>query len=337
MHMEQFDLVSVGDAILDIFLSIHDQSEFCKWDDKGHLMIHAGSKILIDESAFMLGGNACNVAAGIKRLGFDSGLIAELGDDEFAAKLKNGLTKEGVSQDFVKTTSGAPSTFSVGIQVGNDRTLFVHHVEREHVFDLSALHTKWLYLTSLGNKWEHVYQQVIEYKKTHDMKLAFNPGSAQMHAGVESFKDVLPVTDVLCINRDEAEIILYNKILDEKERDTEENMLFRIQRLGVKMIVMTDGGNGAYVMDESAKLYYEKAVSGEMVGKTGAGDAYSSGFLGGLLSEKNVQEAMQWGAANAAAVIGHIGAQTGLLTQEGMQQFLSSHPMQVEAVKEKTI
>ena len=330
----QYDLVAVGDAILDIFLSIHNQSEFCKWDDKGHLMIHAGSKILIDESAFMLGGNGCNVASGVKRLGFNTALVAELGDDEFAAKLKNGLQKEGVSQEFVKTTPGAPSTFSVGIQVGNDRTLFVHHVEREHQFSFDSLETKWLYLTSLGNKWEHVYQQVIEFKKSHEVKLAFNPGSAQMHKGVDSFKDVFPVTDILCINRDEAEMILYNKILEEKDRESEENMLFRIQRLGPKMVVMTDGANGAFVMDEGAKLYYEKAGNGKMVGKTGAGDAYSSGFLAGLLSGKHVQEAMQWGAANATAVIGHIGAQTGLLTPEDIQPFIAQHTAPVEEVNE---
>lgn len=333
--MADFDVVAIGDAILDTFLHIRNQTEFCKWDDNGHLMLHSGAKILVDESAFMLGGNACNVASGIKRIGFNSALIAEFGGDEFAAKIKNGLEKEGVSLQFALTTPSASSTFSVGIQVGNDRTLFVHHVEREHKFVLDGFSTKWIYLTSMGKEWKHVYTQVAEYKKSHDIKLAFNPGSAQMQAGADSFRDVLAVTDLLCINRDEAEEILYGKILGKDKEESEENMLFRIQRLGPKMIVMTDGGNGAYVMDADAKLYYEKAVPCEIIGKTGAGDAYSSGFLGAIMSGKSIQEAMQWGAANSASVIGHIGAQTGLLTQGKMEQFLKEHPTEVVEIDKK--
>lgn len=329
--MQSFDVVAVGDAILDVFIGVKNQDEFCQWDDKGHLMLHAGAKILVDETAFMLGGNACNVSVGLKRLGIFSSLIAEFGSDEFAEKLKNGLEKEAVDLSLSQTTPDAPSTFSVGIQVGNDRTLFIHHVKREHNFSWD-FETKWLYLTSLGEKWEHVYKAAAVYKKATNTKLAFNPGSLQMKTGVESFKNVLEVTDILIINRDEAEMILHGKALVAEEKETEENMLFRIQRMGPKMIVMTDGDNGSYVMDENAKLFYEKGVKVAVIGKTGAGDGYTSGFLAAIIAEKTVQEAMQWGAVNAMGVIGHIGAQTGLLERKVMEEKVAEHFLKVKQI-----
>jgi len=61
-----------------------------------------------------------------------------------------------------------------------------------------------------------------------------------------------------------------------------------------------------------------------MVEKTGAGDAYAAGFLGALLLGKSVEEALQWGAAESASVIEHVGAQPGLLTMNGLKHRLSS-------------
>lgn len=177
-------------------------------------------------------------------------------------------------------------------------------------------------------------QKLLNIKKMHDVKLAFNPGSAQIKKGPDSFKDVLAVTDILFVNRDEAEILLHGKPVSKEEQETEENLLFRIQRMGPKMIVMTDGDHGSYVLDEKAELFYETCAPAKIVEKTGAGDAFGTGFLGALLAGKSIQEAMQWGAANAASVIEYVGAQPGLLTHHGMSERLKKHPMKIKMLDE---
>lgn len=319
--MQQFDVVTIGDSVLDTFLSLHSASAFARFDtDTDELRIRSGGKVLLEDAQFLLGGNATNVAVGLQRLGLTTALIAELGDDEFAAKITKTIQKEGVSLDFIKIAQGAPSTFSVILDVLGDRTAFIRHVTRDHAIPLEGFETKWIYLTSMGKEWRAMYQDVLTYKKSHGTKLAFNPGSAQMQEGPDSFADVLAQTDILFVNRDEAEIILHGKTLTKEERETEENLLFRIQRAGPKMIVMTDGDNGSYVMDEKANLLYEKAAACKIVEKTGAGDAYASGFLSAIFLGKSTKEAMQFGAENAASVIEHVGAQAGLLTKEAMEK-----------------
>lgn len=321
--MPQFDVVTIGDVVLDTFLSLHNASEFARFNaETEELCIRTGSKVMLDDASFLLGGNACNVAVGLKRLGLTTALIAELGDDEFSEKLMHGLTIEGVNLDFIKRTPGAPSTFSVILNILGDRTAFVRHVQRQHDFSLDRFETKWLYLTSLGKDWHQLYKKVVEYKKSHNVQLAFNPGSAQVAEGPDSFAEVLSVTDILFVNRDEAEIILHGKVVSKEEQETEENLLFRVQRAGPKMVVMTDGENGSYALDEKAQLLYEKSAKCTVVEKTGEGDAYGSGFLAAYIHGKSVQEAMQWGALNAAAKIEKMGSQPGLLTKEEMESRL---------------
>jgi sugar/nucleoside kinase (ribokinase family) len=58
------------------------------------------------------------------------------------------------------------------------------------------------------------------------------------------------------------------------------------------------------------------------VGKTGAGDAYSSAFLSAIVMKKNIPTAMQWGTANSASVIQQIGAQKGLLDKAGVEKMI---------------
>lgn len=333
--MQQFDVVTIGDSILDTFLSLHNASEFARINKATEeLCIRTGSKVMLDNAEFLLGGNASNVAVGLRRLGLSTALIAELGDDEFSQKIIKHLQEEKIELGFIKQTKNAPSTFSVILNILGDRTAFIRHVQREHKFSLEGFTTKWLYLTSVGKDWHGLYEQVLAYKKRHNVKLAFNPGSAQIAEGPQSFADVLAVTDILFVNRDEAEIILHGKPVGKEERETEENLLFRIQRAGPKMVVMTDGDNGSYVMDETAQLFYENSAKCQIVEKTGAGDAYATGFLGALLSGKTIQEAMQWGAANAASVIEHVGAEAGLLTNETIHRRMTQDTSPVKEVAE---
>ena len=54
----------------------------------------------------------------------------------------------------------------------------------------------------------------------------------------------------------------------------------------------------------------------KLVERTGAGDAYASGLISALALEEPLEEAMVWGAINAAHVIQKVGTQNGLMTKE---------------------
>lgn len=315
----ELDVLTVGNGLIDAFLSLHDANEHIHLDrEKNEFRIKAGEKIQLDSCVFELGGNACNVAVGLSRLGLRTGLMAEIGDDEFSEKIINRLIKERVETSLIQRKG--QSSFAIGLNYQGERTLFVEHVEREHAFSFSGFTTQVVYLTSIGKKWHHVYQAARDYVRERHVLFALNPGTTQLREGAGFLRELLPMTDVLFINKEEG----FRLIGQETNGHDVKMLLGDLRRFGVDTVVVTDGNNGSYVTDTHGKMYHAPIRNIPVVERTGAGDAYATGFLAALLSGRDITEAMLWGSFNASSVIGKVGAQPGLLTQEEMVKQLES-------------
>ena len=326
-----FDIVCVGNAKIDTFLTLREASRSLRLiKETNELCIKFGEKIAVDKAEILLGGNAANVSVGASRLGLNAALIAEIGKDEFAQKIINTLAKEKVNVSNVKQTEGQQSSFSTIINFKGERTIFSEHVKRSHDFNFENIATKWVYLTSLGDEWHKAYEKTLNLVKKTQCHLAFNPGTLQIQAGLKNIENVLLATDVLFVNKEEAAQISNfppalafgksrwraGKFLISNENDENKDMkllLESLQKLGPKIVVITDGENGSYAIDEKENIVKKEIIETEVVEKTGAGDAYSSGFLSALINNKSIDDAMDWGTKNSASVIGKVGAQAGLM------------------------
>lgn len=312
----EFDLVAVGSATVDLFLKIDPENPHFKFNDEtNELSMRLGDKVVLDNAEFQTGGNANNVSVGVKRLGFKTALIAEIGNDEFSEKIISNLKKEGVDSSRVLKGEG-DSSFSIILNYRDDRTIFTEKVEREHNFSFNDISTKWIYLTSLGEKWEGAYQKVFDFVKENAVNLAFNPGPSQIDHGIGSFSYILAKVDILILNKEEAITIANGKLQIVNSKEDIRDILFELKNFGPRIVVITDGKNGSYAVDQERNVHFERAKEIKVVSKTGAGDAYSSGFLGAVLSGESVKTAMRWGTKNAISVLSKIGAQTGLLKRE---------------------
>ncbi|KKQ40773.1 MAG: hypothetical protein US59_C0047G0001, partial [Candidatus Levybacteria bacterium GW2011_GWB1_37_8] len=176
-------------------------------------------------------------------------------------------------------------------------------------FNFENITTPWVYLTSLGNAWLDAYNKTVDFIKETKSSLAFNPGTLQIESGKNSIENVLSVTDLLFVNKEEGEKLLG---YPQGQKSIEE-IITNLQKFGPKIVVITDGRNGSFAIDEEGKILREEILETTVVEKTGAGDAYSSGFLGAILHKKSTREAMSWGNKNSASVIEKVGATSGLL------------------------
>ena len=213
---------------------------------------------------------------------------------------------------------------SVALSFKGERTLLTEHVRRKHAFDFSKTESKFIYLTSLGDVWEKAYENVLSFAKLKNIKLAFNPGSVQLEKRGKVVLDIIENCDYLFINKEEAEEILYGKELglNQGTESQIKKLLYGLRGLGVKNVVITDGENGSYVEDENNQTYHLGIIKVTVAEKTGAGDAYSAGFLAAIIHGLNIPEAMKWGAINSANVIKGIGAQVGLLAKTELENKL---------------
>ncbi|HZQ29805.1 MAG TPA: carbohydrate kinase family protein [Patescibacteria group bacterium] len=308
----EFDVVTVGGATVDLFLLIDPTNPSFKYNkDTNEVSFSLGEKVILDNAKILTGGNAGNVAIGLRKLGFKTALVAEIGSDEFSENVLFTLKKEGVDTSFVKKGTGDTS-FSVILNYKEDRTIFTRKVEKDHDFSFDQIVTKWVYLTSLGNKWEDVYERVSYFVDSKKIKLAFNPGGAQIEKGITGISFLLKQTEVFIVNKEEAV-----KLVGEKEI---KDLLFELKKQGPKIVVITDGKNGSFAIDDKGEVIHEEALRVRVISKTGAGDAYSSGFLGALIYDKPIKEAMGWGTKNAASELRRVGANSGTMTLEQIQK-----------------
>jgi ribokinase len=322
------DVLCVGDAKLDIFLTIDEKNTHVKLDyNTRKLSFDFGEKIKVNKMSLSVGGNAANVAVGISRLEFKSSLVAEIGEDEFSQKIISNLTEENVDLELVKQIASEESSITVGINFKGDRTLFTEHARRDHDFDFKKTSAKIIYLTSLGPIWENAYEKTLNFAKENNIKLIFNPGTIQIEKRNSLVWSVISNSEILFVNKEEAEELLYGKEINlpSNSQNYISKLLYGLKSLGARIVVITDGQNGSYAADENHKTYALEAIHCEVVEKTGAGDAYSSGFISAILNDETIQEAMRWGTFNSAAVIGETGAEKGLLTKSGMVEKLKTN------------
>lgn len=313
-----YDLITVGNAVLDALLTLKENDPLCTLDQASKkLHIKMGEKLLVQTCFFSTGGGACRVAIGLSRLGFATTLYAQVGSDEFAQKILTTLKAENVDTQHIVKTNGQ-SSFTVGLNYHSERTLFTHYVLGEHNFSLSGQKTEWVYLGSLGEKWQQAYEHVANFVMENNVKLAVNPGPTQFQTGIHMLHPVFKVAHLLVVNRDEAQQIV-------GKNDDISGLLQSLQKLGPQIAVITDGANGSYAKDKDGKEYAMPIVKAHVIEKTGAGDAYVTGFLAASLKGFPVPVAMQWGTINAAAVISHPGTHEALLTVEKIEETLKEN------------
>jgi len=301
-----YDVISVGSATVDCFVSI-------PYDIKD---IKHGSKNLINGINLLTGGGGTNVAVGLARLGIRTGLIAEVGEDHSAHIIKNEMAKEGV--DFlVKQHSRHQTAYSVILEAkGKDRAILAYkgassYLHRDEI--PNTLNTEWFYFGSLmGASFDTMkYLANMSYRKK--IGVYFNPSSYMVKQGRKFLQKVIDATDILAMNREEAHMLLGLK----KKTQTKE-LLKMLQDLGPGIVIVTDGKNGVQVFD--GKTFYSgKPKKIKAVDTTGAGDAFGTGFLAGMIMKKNlsldrrIRFAIKLGLADSASVVRHTGTKAGLL------------------------
>ncbi len=314
-----FDLLSIGDASLDVFIHPTESETLCSLKDRECLICFSyGDKIPVKDLVFSIGGNAANNSIGASRLGVRTAGILTIGDDTTGKHIRETLEKEKVDMNYVYTQPNSNSNFSSVITYSGERTIFVYHAPREYRFPDEMPNSSWVYLTSMGETFRPFYERFLEWKKNHpEVKLAFNPGSWQFRAGIDSFRTILEVTDLLFVNREEAEKITGKKA----ETGQEKELLSELAKIGVKIAVITDGGNGSYVYDGQRYLHCG-VLPVDAFERTGAGDAFGSGFLASMIKGNSVDDSLFWGTVNSSSVIGYTGAQRGLLKSEEIGEWI---------------
>ncbi len=317
---EDLDLLTIGDATVDVFMTPLESDVVCELDKKEcKICFSYGDKIPVKNLEFTIGGNAANNSVGASRLGLKSAIVLTLGGDTVGDLIIERLIKERVDTAFVSRQTASSSNYSTIINYSGERTIFTYHAPRSYEFPVRLPATPWVYLTSMGETFKPFYNHFLEWLKANpSIKLAFNPGTWQMKAGFEGIKEVLSLCHILYVNREEAEKLTNFPDSHGKEKE----LLTLVSKLGPKISIVTDGPEGSLAFD-GQKFLKCGIYPQEVTERTGAGDAFGSGMISALIKGKPLEEALIWGTINSASVVSFVGAQKGLLKETEMQDWLA--------------
>lgn len=313
----KFDLVSIGDASIDVFIAPSEHEALCTLDREQCLVcFNYADKIPVETLEFSVGGNAANNAVGATRLGIKTAILLTVGDDKTGKRIIETLQSEGVDTEFVRVQQNSISNYNTVIMYNGERTIFTHHPPYNYVFPDNPPAAQWAYLTSMGKGFEEFYIHVEQWARKNETKVVFNPGSYQMKAGINALRGLFPLIEVLFVNKEEAA-----KFMGDGNSASEKQLLQGMVQLGVKKAVITDGANGAFAYDGS-RYYRAGVLPVDAYERTGAGDSFATGCLAALIQGRGMDEGLLWGTVNSASVIGHVGPQKGLLRKEQMAEWL---------------
>ncbi|MEK9194616.1 MAG: carbohydrate kinase family protein [Patescibacteria group bacterium] len=316
-----FDVITIGTATRDVFLT---SKLFKVLKDPAHLKkigfptgeaecFALGSKLELEKPVFTIGGGAANAAVTFKRQGFGTAAVIKIGDDGAGADILKILKEEKV-QVFPITDKKLGTAYStILLTPDGERTILVYRGASEKIsrseITASKLKAASAYIVPGHIDFATVEWLVTTLKKNGAL-VAMNPSKFYIEMGPHKLKPILENLDIVILNREEAAYLTgidYSKT---------RKIFKKFDEMINGIAIMTDGGRGAYASD--GKYIYRAGIFKEkkLVDRTGAGDAFGSGFVAGLMQKKDIHYALRLASANATSVVEDVGAQEGILEKK---------------------
>lgn len=310
--MQKFQVISIGSALKDIFILNKDMS--CQGTKICHPFNPAvvGDKIKIKKMYFDIGGGGTNVAATLANMGVKTSLLARVGADlagqEIIATMKKFKVDTGLITIDKKEETGYSVVF---LDKAGERTALVFRGASDFAdfnpTKVNQLRAGWFFITSLNANMK-LLNQLFATAKKNKIKIAWNPGGAELELGSLKLKQMLKATDVLFLNMSEAQ-----RLAGVKNKDIK-NILETLNKLATKAVIVVTGGKSGAWVKNGMEILWADILDRKVVNATGAGDAFGSGFISGLILYKgNIKKSLQLGMLNSNSVVTSMGAKHGLL------------------------
>lgn len=301
-------IIAIGAAVQDVFLLgkiFRPERE----DDGLKAEFSLGSKNEVEEIVFATGGGATNASVTFARQGLHSMYMGRVGQDVAGQAVLNALHQDDVDTSLVIETKDYNTGYSVlMLAPSGERTILTYRGASNH-YQLKPSHfhgvqADWFYISSLSGDIAAL-KTIVNYARHQGIRIAINPGKGELSHRKE-FLELIKSCHLLSVNKEEMQQLI-------KEDDTHA-LLHKATKL-VPLVIVTDGPRGSIACDGEyvykAGMYRDVKV----LDRTGAGDAFSSGFVARIAQGFSVEEAMTFASANSTSVVSQLGAKAGILRQ----------------------
>jgi ribokinase len=239
-----------------------------------------GAKIEVQKPILTVGGGAANAAVTFSRQGFKAASLFKVGRDDNGRAILAGLESERLIPLPLFDSQIGTAYSVILLMSSGERTILNYRGAADDIkqkeLPFRKLMAKWAYI-SPGRIPLKIMTTILRQLKRNKTFIAMNPSKYYLRLGIRRLKPILDALQVIIVNREEA------SYLTGFGYEEEQKIFKKFDELVKGIAVLTDGPKGVLVSDGrkiySAGVYKDKKI----VDRTGAGDAFGSGFLAGLM------------------------------------------------------
>lgn len=301
-----YDLISLGTVVIDMYF----KGESLNYEDD-RFQLAIGGKYFTDHFYEGLGGGATNVAIGCKKQHMKVALAATIGENVFQKVIQHKLNELKLDHELCIYQEDYYNISSVLVAATGDRTIINYRTKRQKFYDsedsLDKLtKTKMIYLANMPNLALDRKTEILRFFKEKGIITFSNLGVADAKKSFSDIRQFLHQVDVLIINCHEFAEMVRTPYEDIKfDKYVKDEYLGSFDNL---RLILTDGGNGSYGYF-NGEVYHQQAVPPEkLVDATGAGDAYTAGFIHSYGESQDIKKAMENGAKYSAKILATVGS-----------------------------
>lgn len=339
-------VLTVGSATIDIIATIASKDvEQMRLTNQtaSFLLIEPGSKVDADQIQTFIGGGAVNAAIGLARQGCCVSTLAMVGNDINGKRLLEQLHSEGVDTSAVLQSDSQATGVSVLIASHERDAAIFSHRGANCCLQASDIHADLfkdvdlVFISNLSNGSADQFSRLVDLAKSKDAFVSINPGIRQLTRKTDAFFDSLQNVDLLICNVREAQA-LAPKLVERTGWNSQEtarlkhqdlvldvegfrlsagDYFSKLHALGPKYVVITCGAQGAY-LGVDGHQFHQPVIETSVLGTTGAGDSFASTLASALVRGEDPKRALELASHNAASVVSHLDAHTGLLSAQAL-------------------
>ncbi len=315
---KKYDVICIGAALVDMIAKVerHPQED---------------DEVFVSDLTIFSGGAAANTAFACASLGLKSAFLGKLGrGDAFGSKILDDFKKGRVSVDLIKYSDDQKTRSAyVALNEKADRRIYAHsgaanYLSENEIKSGELSKAKVIYLSSLKNMKPFIKAGIIGKKM--GIPVILNPGMLIIDQGYESSSLLFKNIDILILSQKEYSTLMKTDKLKLSPSFIVQtsNKLFE---LGIRVLIVTLGSKGAFMQTEDNFDAIPAIKIEAVVDTTGAGDAFSAGFVYGFLQNlsfdfERLKNDVKIGHYIAGKCIQELGARNGIINQEEFNDFL---------------
>ena len=282
-----------------------------------------GKLSLVERMELHSGGCAANTGIGLAKIGIDTAVIGNVGNDGFGDFMINTLAANGIDPSGMhRDQNAATSSTMVMVDSEGERT-FLHYLGANATFCEDDINMNILY----NSKLVHIAGSLL--MPTFDGQQTANVLKKVKQAGVMTSLDTawdstgrwmeliapsLPYLDYIVPSIEEAKMLTGKTQPDDVAKV--------LMEAGVGCVGLKMGSEGCYVRTAAQEVRIPRFTV-KAIDALGAGDSFAAGFLTGVVKGWDIEQTARFANAVGACCVMAVGATTGIRSMQDTLQFIN--------------